>query len=78
MEAAKCYCMVYYREDVTGISDAKMVGGKFATIEEATAYHAKNALACENSYYCHLAEQQTDGHFYFLGDHQIVYLSGIM
>jgi|GEM_PF-2925500 len=71
----KKYFIIRYREDVTGISEACLIAGAFGTWQEAEEYFNANALALqsENPYYVHFAEQKNDGHYYFLGDSQIVY-----
>ena len=70
------FYIIRYREDVTGISEARIVAGKFDTLEEACAYYEANGFALQNDnpYYYHLAAQEADEHYYLLGDHQIVYI----
>ena len=68
------YFIIRYREDVTGISEATIVGKGFATVQDAQNYLTAHPVEVENPYFVHIAEQGTDGHLYFLGDGQIVYV----
>lgn len=70
----KKFFLIRYREDVTGISEATIVGEAFETAQEAHIYLTTHALSAENPYFIHIAEQGTDGHLYLLGDGQVVYL----
>ena len=71
------YYFISYREDVTGISEGKVVAGKFETLEEATDYSKAHPqkFQADSPYFIHLAQLREDGHFYFLGDNQIIYIT---
>lgn len=76
MENYPKFCLIHYREDVTGISEGIIVAGMFDTLTEANDYFEKNIqnLQSNNPYFVHLAKQEKDGHYYLLADEQIIYL----
>lgn len=70
----KPYFLIRYREDVTGISEAVIIGEAFETLHDIQQYLLTYPIEAENPYFIHIAEQKEDGHLYFLGDGQIVYI----
>lgn len=71
------YYFVHYREDITGICEAQIWGGKFDTLQEASDFRKANTekFQVENPYFVHLAIQKEDGHFYFLGDESLIHIT---
>jgi hypothetical protein len=69
----KPYFLIRYREDITGISEATIIGEAFETLEDVQQYLKTYPTECDNPYFIHLAEKREDGHLYFLGDGQIIY-----
>ncbi len=69
------YCLVHYREDVTGISGVRIISDEFDTFAEIDFFCKKNPqiTQAENPYFVHIVENTDDGYF-FLGDKQPIYI----
>jgi hypothetical protein len=70
------YYLIHFRDDITGICEAKIVAGPFGSLAEAGESIRQNTQKWvdENPYFYLLAEEKEDGHLYFLNDKQPIHL----